>query len=51
MKNLLTLEVFLEEINEIASKLGLDKSFLSRDMNTGFSGGEKKKRDFYNYFF
>ena len=37
--------VFLEEINEIASKLGLDKSFLSRDMNTGFSGGEKKKNE------
>ena len=37
--------VFLEEINDIASKLGLDKSFLSRDMNTGFSGGEKKKNE------
>ena len=37
--------VFLDEINDIASKLGLDKSFLSRDMNTGFSGGEKKKNE------
>ncbi len=37
--------IFLEEINQIASKLGLDKSFLSRDMNAGFSGGEKKKNE------
>ena len=29
----------------LPSKLGLDKSFLSRDMNTGFSGGEKKKNE------
>ena len=36
---------FLDELNEIASKLGLDKSFLSRDMNSGFSGGEKKKNE------
>ena len=36
---------FLEEINQIASKLGLDKSFLARDMNSGFSGGEKKKNE------
>ncbi|MBF96172.1 MAG: putative ATP-dependent transporter SufC [Alphaproteobacteria bacterium MarineAlpha9_Bin4] len=36
---------FLEEINNIANKLGLDKSFLSRDLNTGFSGGEKKKNE------
>ena len=36
---------FLEEINDIASKLGLDKSFLSRDLNSGFSGGEKKKNE------
>ncbi|MDC3023879.1 Fe-S cluster assembly ATPase SufC [Alphaproteobacteria bacterium] len=36
---------FLVEINDIASRLGLDKSFLSRDMNTGFSGGEKKKNE------
>ncbi|MFH0737463.1 MAG: Fe-S cluster assembly ATPase SufC [Candidatus Micrarchaeota archaeon] len=26
-----------------AEKLGLDKSFVSRDMNVGFSGGEKKR--------
>ncbi|MBV68773.1 MAG: Fe-S cluster assembly ATPase SufC [Pelagibacterales bacterium] len=37
--------IFLEELNQIASKLGLDKSFLSRDMNEGFSGGEKKKNE------
>ena len=37
--------IFLEELNQIASKLGLDKSFLTRDMNEGFSGGEKKKNE------
>ena len=36
---------FLEEINNIAGKLGLDKSFLSRDLNSSFSGGEKKKNE------
>ena len=36
---------FLEEINEIAKKLDLDKSCLSREMNKGFSGGEKKKNE------
>ena len=36
---------FLEELNDIAFKLGLDKSFLSRDLNSGFSGGEKKKNE------
>ena len=36
---------FLEEINSIAGKLGLDKSFLSRDLNSSFSGGEKKKNE------
>ncbi len=36
---------FLEEIESIAKKLDLDKSFLSRDMNCGFSGGEKKKNE------
>ena len=37
--------IFLEEINHISRKLGLDKSFLSRNMNEGFSGGEKKKNE------
>ncbi len=36
---------FLEEVNFTANKLGLDKSFLSRDLNSGFSGGEKKKNE------
>ena len=36
---------FLEEISIVAEKLGLDKSFLSRDLNSGFSGGEKKKNE------
>ena len=36
---------FLEELNDIAEKLGLDKSFLSRDLNSSFSGGEKKKNE------
>ena len=36
---------FLDELNDISNKLGLDKSFLSRDLNCGFSGGEKKKNE------
>ena len=42
---------FLDELNDISNKLGLDKSFLSRDLNCGFSGGEKRKMKFYNYYF
>ncbi len=39
---------YLKECNEISEKLGLDKSFLSREMNCGFSGGEKKKNEIFH---
>ena len=34
---------FRKELNEAMSKLEMDKSFLSRYVNDGFSGGEKKR--------
>jgi len=34
---------FHKELSEQAKKLHIDKSFLSRYLNVGFSGGEKKK--------
>ncbi len=39
---------FLKECNYVAEKLGFDKSFLSREMNCGFSGGEKKKNEIFH---
>ena len=36
---------FLERCKAIADKLDLDHTFLSRDINCGFSGGEKKKNE------
>ena len=35
---------FLKLIKEKASELGIDEKFLSRQLNVGFSGGEKKKK-------
>ncbi len=40
--------VFLDECKDISKKLDLDSSFLSRDLNTGFSGGEKKKNEIFH---
>ena len=37
---------FLNECKEVCRKLNIDNSFLSRDLNLGFSGGEKKKMKF-----
>ncbi len=40
------LDKMMENHNELvknAESLGMDKSFVSRDMNVGFSGGEKKR--------
>ncbi len=34
-----------EELIENAKKLGMDKSFISRETNVGFSGGEKKRME------
>ncbi len=32
-----------EELIRMSEKLGMDKSFISRELNVGFSGGEKKR--------
>ena len=36
---------FLKLIKQKASELGIDEKFLSRQLNVGFSGGEKKKNE------
>ena len=36
---------FLLELKSKADQLGLDQSFLSRGVNEGFSGGEKKRNE------
>ena len=36
---------FLKLIKEKASELNIDEKFLSRQLNVGFSGGEKKKNE------
>lgn len=38
-----TARKFRERVGEIADMLELDQSFLMRELNVGFSGGEKKK--------
>ena len=38
-----TARKFRERVGEIAESLDLDQSFLMRELNVGFSGGEKKK--------
>ena len=37
----------LKQIREKAALLGIDKSFLSRSLNEGFSGGEKKRNEIF----
>ncbi len=44
LKELDTLN-FLKLIKEKASELNIDEKFLSRQLNVGFSGGEKKKNE------
>ena len=39
---------FIEEITEKLNLVNLDAKFLSRNVNEGFSGGEKKEMKFYN---
>ena len=39
------LNTFLKLIKEKASELNIDEKFLSRQLNVGFSGGEKKKNE------
>ena len=36
---------FLKLIKDKATELGIDENFLSRQLNVGFSGGEKKKNE------
>ncbi len=36
---------FLKLVKEKSSELGIDEDFLSRQLNVGFSGGEKKKNE------
>ena len=36
---------FLNLVKEKSSELGIDEKFLSRQLNVGFSGGEKKKNE------
>ena len=38
---------FLKLLKEKASELGIDENFLSRQLNVGFSGGEKKKNEIF----
>lgn len=39
----MTARKFRERVGQIADQLDLDQSFLMRELNVGFSGGEKKK--------
>lgn len=36
---------FMKGLRETCAKLGIDKEFLKRSVNTGFSGGEKKRNE------
>lgn len=38
-------EDFMAKINPILDEMGIQEQFLQRDLNTGFSGGEKKKNE------
>jgi len=39
--------VFLKLVKEKSKELGIDEKFLSRQLNVGFSGGEKKKNEIF----
>ena len=39
----MTARDFRQKVGEIADQLDMDQSFLTRELNVGFSGGEKKK--------
>ena len=36
---------FYKEVNEYMDQLGMDRSYAQRELNVGFSGGEKKKTE------
>ena len=35
---------FLKKLKEISTELGMDEKMMTRQLNVGFSGGEKKKK-------
>ena len=37
---------FLKKLKEISTELGMDEKMMTRQLNVGFSGGEKKKMKF-----
>lgn len=39
----MTSRQFRQRVNEVCEQLNMDTSYLTRDLNVGFSGGEKKK--------
>lgn len=43
----MTASEMLKLMRENAAKLGIDQSFLSRSLNEGFSGGEKKRNEIF----
>ncbi|MCF6269175.1 MAG: Fe-S cluster assembly ATPase SufC [Melioribacteraceae bacterium] len=43
----LTPKEFLDRMKEKAKVVGMDNSLISRSVNTGFSGGEKKKNEIF----
>lgn len=43
----ITPKEFLEKMREKAKVVGMDSSLISRSVNTGFSGGEKKKNEIF----
>ena len=47
MKGELDTLTLLKLIKEKASELNIDEKFLSRQLNVGFSGGEKRKMKFF----
>ncbi len=46
----LDIQEFLKEAKKIALKLNMEDKFLSRELNVGFSGGEKKKNEIFQLF-
>ncbi len=43
----LNIKSFLEESKSLALSLQMDEKFISRELNVGFSGGEKKKNEIF----
>lgn len=46
-KDLMPVGEMLKKIHECSNLLGIDKNFLSRSLNEGFSGGEKKRNEIF----